>query len=175
VDASTQLDAALNDIVAEGVPGVLVRVKDANRAARRYAAGADDFSIGTALRPTARYRVGSITKTFVATIVLQLVGEGRIRLDDPDAKRLPGLLANGEQITARQLLNHTSGLPDYTADPELFAGIKRGPRMEAARADGPSREEPAAVRAWQRLEILQHQLHRRRSADRSGHRTLPSS
>ena len=69
------------------------------------------------------FRVGSITKTFVATIVLQLVGEGRLRLDEPVAKRLPGLLANGGHITVRQLLNHTSGLPDYTQNPDLFAGI----------------------------------------------------
>jgi D-alanyl-D-alanine carboxypeptidase len=118
-----ELDAALNDVVAAGVPGVIVRVQDPHRAARHYAAGVGDLATGTALRPGARFRVGSITKTFVATVVLQLVGEGGLRLDEPVARRLPGLLANGEQITVRQLLNHTSGLPDYTGDPELFAGI----------------------------------------------------
>jgi D-alanyl-D-alanine carboxypeptidase len=119
----TELDAALNDVVAAGVPGVIVRVKDAHQAARNYAVGVDELATGTALRSTARYRVGSITKTFVATIVLQLVGEGRLRLDEPVAKRLPGLLSNGRRITVRELLNHTSGLPDYTEDPKLLAGI----------------------------------------------------
>ena len=96
VDAvSTELDAALNDVVATGVPGIIVRVKDAHHAARNYAAGVSDLTTGTPLRPTAQYRVGSITKTFVATIVLQLVGEGRLRLDEPVATRLPGLLSNG--------------------------------------------------------------------------------
>ena len=76
-----------------------------------------------ALRPAAQFRIGSITKTFVATVVLQLVGEGRLTLDEPVARRLPGLLANGHQITVRQLLNHTSGLPNYSDDPDLFAGI----------------------------------------------------
>jgi D-alanyl-D-alanine carboxypeptidase len=124
VDAvGTQLDAALNDVVAAGVPGVIVRVTDADHAARNHAAGVGDLATGAALRPAAQFRIGSITKTFVASIVLQLVGEGRLRLDEPVARRLPGLLANGEQITVRQLLNHTSGLPDYAGDPELFAGI----------------------------------------------------
>ncbi len=120
---STELDAALNDVVSTGVPGIIVRVEDAHRAARSSVAGVGDLATGAALRPAAQFRIGSITKTFGATIVLQLVGEGRLGLDEPVAQRLPGLLANGEQITVRQLLNHTSGLPDYTADPELFAGI----------------------------------------------------
>src|SRR5450432_3647102 len=121
VDArSTGLDAAVNDVVAAGVPGLIVRVQDPPRAARSFAAGVSDLATGANLRPAAQFRIGSITKTFVATIVLQLVGEGRLRLDEPVARRLPGLLANGEQITVRQLLNHTSGLPDYTGDPELF-------------------------------------------------------
>ncbi len=119
----TELDAAMDDVVAAGVPGIIVRVQDPHRPTRRLAAGARDLSTGAALRPAAQFRIGSITKTFVATVVLQLVGEGHLRLDEPVARRLPGLLADGEQITVRQLLNHTSGLPDYTAAPELFAGI----------------------------------------------------
>jgi D-alanyl-D-alanine carboxypeptidase len=60
-----------------------------------------------------RFRAGSITKTFVATVVLQLVAEGRIRLDDSVEHWLPGVVPNGEHITVRELLNHTSGLYDY--------------------------------------------------------------
>ena len=118
-----ELDSALDEVVTAGVPGIIVRVQDAHRAAHTYTAGVDTLATGTALRPTAQFRIGSVTKTFVATIVLQLVGEGRLKLDEPVARRLPGLLANGGRITVRQLLNHTSGLPDYASDPELFAGI----------------------------------------------------
>jgi D-alanyl-D-alanine carboxypeptidase len=136
---STELDAALSDVVATGVPGIIVRVKDAHEAARNFAAGVGELATSTPLRPTAEYRVGSITKTFVATIVLQLVGEGRLRLDEPVATRLPGLLPNRPRITVRQLLNHTSGLPDYIQDPKLFAGIKQNrvwaPRELLALAD----------------------------------------
>ena len=61
----------------------------------------------------ARFRAGSISKTFVATVVLQLVAEGRLRLDDFVERWLPGVVPNGANITVRQLLNHTSGLFDY--------------------------------------------------------------
>ncbi|WPO76610.1 serine hydrolase domain-containing protein [Streptomyces sp. KN37] len=65
------------------------------------------------------FRMGSNTKTFVSTVVLQLVGEGRIRLDDTVHQWLPGVVEgnghDGRRITVRQLLQHTSGLPDYAA------------------------------------------------------------
>jgi D-alanyl-D-alanine carboxypeptidase len=71
------------------------------------------------------YRSGSITKTFTATLVLQLVAERKITLDAPIERYLPGLIRqngyDGRRITVRQLLQHTSGLPDYTAtlDPDV--------------------------------------------------------
>jgi len=57
-----------------------------------------------------------VTKSFVAILVLQLVGEGRLSLDDNLERWLPGLVPKGEQITVRELLNHTSGLYNYTDD-----------------------------------------------------------
>ena len=57
----------------------------------------------------------------MATVVLQLVQEGRLALDQPVARWLPGLLADGGTITVRELLNHTSGLFDYTHDPAFIA------------------------------------------------------
>ncbi|MEN8651657.1 serine hydrolase domain-containing protein [Streptomyces sp. 21So2-11] len=65
-------------------------------------------------------RIASNTKTWVATVVLQLVGEGKIKLDDSVDRYLPGLIRteHGRKITIRQLLQHTSGLPDYLEGPE---------------------------------------------------------
>jgi D-alanyl-D-alanine carboxypeptidase len=64
-------------------------------------------------------RIGSITKVFVATVVLQLVAEGRVGLDTPVQRVLPGLLpARFSPVTVAQLLNHTSGLPDHVGIPE---------------------------------------------------------
>ncbi|WP_232295413.1 serine hydrolase [Parafrankia sp. EUN1f] len=119
---SPDLRTLLSDVTAAGVPGVVVRVQEHDRI-RQVTAGVTDLATGAPLRPQAKVRIGSITKTFVATVALQLVGEGRLTLDRPVERWLPGLLRDGNRITVRQLLNHTSGLFDYTADPKLLAGI----------------------------------------------------
>jgi len=69
------------------------------------------------MRRGLHYRVGSLTKPFVATVVLQLVAEGRVSLQDTVERWLPGILPYGDQVTVRQLLSHTSGVPDYTLEP----------------------------------------------------------
>jgi len=68
-----------------------------------------------------RFRIGSVTKTFIATLVLQLVEDGKLGLDDTVERRLPGLVPGGRAITVRHLLAHTSGLPDYV-DNDRVAG-----------------------------------------------------
>ncbi|MDU9001824.1 serine hydrolase domain-containing protein [Streptomyces mirabilis] len=120
--SGTTLHALLDSVVAVGVPGVLERTQDGRRVISATA-GVADLGTGAPLRPDARFRVGSITKTFIASVVLQLVGEHRLALDQPVARWLPGLLADGEHITVRELLNHTSGLYDYTDDPAVLAGL----------------------------------------------------
>jgi D-alanyl-D-alanine carboxypeptidase len=66
------------------------------------------------------FRIASVTKTFGAVLVAQLAGEGRLRLSDKVSRWLPGLLAHGDEITIAQLLQHTSGLPDYLLDPDFL-------------------------------------------------------
>ena len=110
-----KLDEIVQRFVAEGAPGalgVLRRNADVIRAAK----GVADRDHRDLLRPTDRFRVASVTKTFVATIVLQLVAERRLRLDDSVDRWLPGVVPNGGTITLRQLLNHTSGLFDFDDD-----------------------------------------------------------
>ncbi len=116
------LIALAADVVGAGVPGVLLRVQE-GRAVRTVTAGVSNLVTGSPMRADVTFRAGSITKTFVATVVLQLVGEGRVALDRPVAAWLPGLLADGDRITVRQLLNHTSGLFDYTNDPVLLTAM----------------------------------------------------
>lgn len=68
--------------------------------------------------PAANFRIGSITKVFTSTVVLQLVAEGRFSLDTPVQQLLPGTLpAHWQPITVAQLLSHTSGLPRICKDP----------------------------------------------------------
>ncbi|MET9956163.1 serine hydrolase domain-containing protein [Streptomyces sp. NPDC006339] len=108
--AATQ--QALDAAVAAGVPGAVAQARD----------GKDRWT-GTAgeRKGNDRYRVGSITKTFVATVLLQLQAEGRLDLDDPVEKWLPGVVRgngnDGRKVTVRHLLNHSSGIHSYTEDP----------------------------------------------------------
>jgi D-alanyl-D-alanine carboxypeptidase len=102
------LDDHLEAVLAAGVPGVVVRAL-APDALWEKAAGIAELEGQAPLTPRHRFRIGSVTKVFVATVVLQLVGEGALRLDDE-----VGPIAEG--VTLRQLLNHTSGLPDHSGD-----------------------------------------------------------
>jgi D-alanyl-D-alanine carboxypeptidase len=79
------------------------------------------------MRPVDRFRVGSITKSFVATVLLQLVGERKLKLDDPLNRWLPGLVATGSSITVRELLQHTSGLYDYANDVAFRTAVLANP------------------------------------------------
>lgn len=114
-DGDRGLQPLLDDVVATGVPGALVLVRDGHRT-ERWAAGLADREAGVPMRPQARFRVGSVTKTFVAVLVLQLVAEGRLGLDERVGRRLPGLPTRWRSITVRELLNHTSGLPDIVRE-----------------------------------------------------------
>ncbi|GAA2250564.1 serine hydrolase domain-containing protein [Streptomyces amakusaensis] len=96
----------------------LGRIVEDGRTSWKGSAGVADRRGGAPADPDGRFRIGSITKTFTATVVLQLVGEGRIGLEDPVETHLPGVVPDGERITVRQLLNHTSGLFNYTDAPE---------------------------------------------------------
>ncbi|MFF7454431.1 serine hydrolase domain-containing protein [Kitasatospora sp. NPDC008115] len=114
------LRRALRAVVEEGgSSAVLAEVRQDGRTAWRGTAGVADLTTGAPVPDGARFRIGSVTKTFVATVVLQLVGERRIGLDDPVERHLPGLVPNGAAITVRQLLNHTSGIRNFTDDPRF--------------------------------------------------------
>ena len=108
-----------------GMPGVFAQVRDGSRA-WSLAAGVADIDTGRPVRPQFRQRAGSITKTFVATTVLQLVGEHLVDLDAPIARYLPDVVPGrlGRQVTVRMLLNHTSGIGDYSA--ALFSSPEAG-------------------------------------------------
>ncbi len=95
---------------------------------RAGAAGYANLRTKERMRVDHAFRVGSITKTFVSTVALQLAAEGTLGLDDSIERWLPGLVPNGQAITLRQLLNHTSGIYNYTEDQALFGSLTRNPR-----------------------------------------------
>lgn len=77
--------------------------------------GVADIDRGTPVRPGSRFRIGSVTKTFTAVVVLQLAAEGRLRLDVPVSRYLPGFLPEEyAAMTVRHLLDHRTGLPSPT-------------------------------------------------------------
>jgi D-alanyl-D-alanine carboxypeptidase len=75
-------------------------------------AGLADVATGEPMRPNARVRLGSVSKLWTATVIMQLVGEGKLKLDDSVEHWLPGLPAYASHITVRDLLNHTSEMVD---------------------------------------------------------------
>ncbi|MEU8797242.1 serine hydrolase domain-containing protein [Spirillospora sp. NPDC048819] len=109
-----KLRVTLDATHAAGMYGVFSAARD-GRTTWAGASGVADVRTERPVTPNMRQRVGSITKTFVATAVLQQVEEGRIALDAPVSRYLPRLFQgrSGEQITVRMLLNHTSGIGDY--------------------------------------------------------------
>lgn len=115
----------LNAVHDAGMPGIQAAVRHGEQV-WTGAAGVADVRTGRPLRAGFHHRVGSITKTFTATAVLQQVAAGRIDLDAPVGRYLPELFPGerGQQITVRMLLNHTSGIGDY--DTVIFASLAQG-------------------------------------------------
>ncbi|BBJ37706.1 hypothetical protein SSPO_004240 [Streptomyces antimycoticus] len=141
--AHAKTQAVLNEIVAQGTPGVIARIQDArgvwdgragvgDLVAERFDALTDNTSVDASKRPRStseKFRIASVTKTFTATVLLGLEAEGRISLDDSVERWLPGVVRGKGyrpgNITVRRLLNHTSGIFDYNMDKgfrTLYAG-----------------------------------------------------
>src|SRR5438445_4297375 len=123
VGREADLQRSLDQLVAAGVPGAVLLVREGDRTIR-LTSGYGNLKPRTPMRAGDRFRVGSITKTLVATVALQLVAERKLSLADTVERWLPGVVPNGKRITVRRLLNHTSGLFDYGGDrkfvPEAF-------------------------------------------------------
>jgi D-alanyl-D-alanine carboxypeptidase len=109
----------LDAITATGVPGVLAEVRTGSRQ-MRGTSGVADLDSRTPVNGNGFFRVGSNTKTFISVVVLQLVAEHRLSLDDTVGRWLPGVVHgngnDGSTITVGELLQHTSGLHNYTDD-----------------------------------------------------------
>ena len=112
-EQAVDVQDAADLLVTAGAPGAAARVDDGSEV-RQAASGVADLRTGRSMQPDLHFRAGSITKSFVATLVLQLVSEGVCSLEDTAERWLPGLLPEGDGVTIRRLLNHTAGVPQYT-------------------------------------------------------------
>ncbi|GIH09351.1 serine hydrolase [Rhizocola hellebori] len=105
----------LDALVANGSPAALAEFRD-ERGVWNGASGVAELNSARPVDPHGWFRLGSVTKTFTAIVVLQLACEGRLSLADTIERWLPGVVSGGGRITLHHLLAHTSGLHDYTHD-----------------------------------------------------------
>lgn len=114
VDGET-LQIALAATAAEHGPGVYGLVTEGGQPVFAGAVGSADLDDPRPIEARDRFRIGSVTKMYTATLVLQVVADGLLALDDTVEKVLPGLVPGGSDITVEMLLRLRSGLPDYTS------------------------------------------------------------
>ncbi|MFI6304777.1 serine hydrolase domain-containing protein [Amycolatopsis thailandensis] len=145
--------AALAD--GRDITAGLIHVRD-GRGQWSDAVGVRDLTSGTPAAADGHFRIGSVTKTFAATVLLQLADERRLALDDPIERHLPGVVPDGGRVTVRHVLQHTSGLHDYMSEPGYSTNRWRADArfddytptrlLKVAFAKGPDFENPGE--AW---------------------------
>ncbi|MFJ5779126.1 serine hydrolase domain-containing protein [Streptomyces sp. NPDC093094] len=128
-DADARLQRLLDELVRTpgGPPGAIAVLKE-GRHTRVVRAGVADLETGRRPQPQDHMRIASTAKAFSGAVALSLVQLGDLRLDDTIGRWLPQLPDAWNAVTLRQLLQHTSGLPDYTESPEFLSIIQADPR-----------------------------------------------
>ncbi|MBS0331597.1 MAG: beta-lactamase family protein, partial [Proteobacteria bacterium] len=125
-DLAARVDKAVEKTMqASGAPAVSVAVVRDGRIVLAKAYGQARLSPATPATPQQRFAIGSVSKQFTAAAVLLLAEDGKLSLDDPVAKWVPGL-TQGDRITVRQVLSHTSGYRDYWPQ-DYVPGFMRQP------------------------------------------------
>ena len=121
---SAKVDTIVTDTLARnGVPSASIAIVRGGRIVYAKAYGKQSETIATP-RADAPYQIASISKQFTAAAILLLEDEGKLSLDDTVAKWIPGI-TDGDKITIRQLLSHTSGLQDYWPQDYSFAAMEK--------------------------------------------------
>jgi D-alanyl-D-alanine carboxypeptidase len=108
------VDALANAALSAGVPGLTIGIRRGNELLFERGYGWSDRENQLGATALSIYQIGSITKQFTAAAILRLSEQGRLTLQDAVGQYVPELETRGQTITLAQLLNHTSGLPNYT-------------------------------------------------------------
>jgi D-alanyl-D-alanine carboxypeptidase len=98
-----------------GVPSASISVVQGGKLVYTHAYGNARIHPDKPATPEMRYSIGSISKQFTAAAILLLQEQGKLSLDDPIGKYVPGL-TRGDEVTIRQILSHTSGYQDYAPE-----------------------------------------------------------
>ena len=121
----TQIDRIAAQVLKQtGVPSASIAVVRKGKLVYTHAYGEARLQPPQAATPEMRYSVGSISKQFTATAILMLQQEGKLSIDDPVGKYLPGL-TRGNEVTIREILSHTSGYQDYYAEDYTMTPMTR--------------------------------------------------
>src|SRR5215208_6919336 len=129
--ADAALDRALKDLVAmEGGPPGVIAVVQRGKHREVHTFGVRNIKSGLPIRVDDRMRIASVAKAFSGAVALSLVSEDKLSLQDSigERKRLRELLPEAWwEVTLRQLLNHTSGIPDLLSDPGVQKAFEASP------------------------------------------------
>jgi len=120
----TVLDAAL---IRYRLPGAVLGIRDTKGAVHFWTSGLAELETGKPMAQDLYFRIGSVTKTYTATIILQLVDDGLVALDTPVDHYLPGKVVQGDKITVRHLLEMRSGLGNYSKNPAFLKLLENEP------------------------------------------------
>lgn len=118
-----KLDAIAAEAFVKGEPGGSVIVVQDGKTLLRKGYGMADLELGVPAKPEMVFRIGSMTKQFTAIAILQLVKEGKVKLDDPLSQYVPGY-PGAETITVEHLLTHTSGFRSYNDAPSYGSTVR---------------------------------------------------
>jgi D-alanyl-D-alanine carboxypeptidase len=140
---STEAEALLAAAYDENGPGGAVIVARGGRVLHASARGLADIEARRAITPDTVFRIGSIAKQFTAAVVLQLVAEGKIALDDPIARFFPDWPEPFAHATVRQLLQHSSGVQDFSKIPGFMGSEPTTRPMTTADLLAVTRDHPA--------------------------------
>ena len=146
-DFKAKADALLKKSFPATGPGAAVIVTDEGKIVYEAGQGLADVAAKTPIKPDTVFRIGSITKQFSAAIMLQLVGEGKVSLDDKLSRFFPDYPKPGADATVAQLLNHTVGVQSYTDIPGWMAEENTGARLHDRPDDRPVQGPAVAVEA----------------------------
>jgi D-alanyl-D-alanine carboxypeptidase len=148
-DNLQELDSTIAQVMKDkNLPGVLVGVSVLGEGDYVSAQGTANLDTGTEPQPNDQFRIGSVTKTFVATAILQLVDQGKLSKSDTLSEWYPDF-PNADEITIDDLLRMRSGIPDYWAEETLkhyydnpLESVTNEDIIEAAAAEADQFEPP---------------------------------
>ncbi|OEK04944.1 serine hydrolase domain-containing protein [Roseivirga misakiensis] len=129
----------LEQAIDHGFDGVVVYVDQGGKAPQYFAAGWHDRELKIPAKPQALFKIASISKLYDAVAVTKLVSAGRLSLDETLGNYLPqlvGRIQNAERITIRQMIQHRSGIPNFTDAPNFWANPTRSYEESLALIDG---------------------------------------